>query len=289
MVLFTKMQGCGNDYVYINNDIEKIEDMSSFTKKVSDRNFGIGSDGCIFIFKNDTQKAMLYENENIKPDVYFRIFNPDGSEASMCGNGIRCVAKYVYEKGIVGKKRMKIGTKSGIKDVELYVEDRIVKNIKVNMGVPIFNTDKLEINYPKEIMINERFNIIDRDMYLTCLSVGNIHTVTFVDNVDNIDIEKYGKKIENLDIFKDRTNVEFVQIINRENIKVRVWERGVGETLACGTGATASVIAGYLNGVTENICNVNLKGGMLEIVYNEISSELNMIGTAEMVYEGKLY
>lgn len=287
MVLFTKMQGCGNDYVYINNDVEKIENMSSFTKEVSNRNFGIGSDGCIFIFKEDVQDIM--ESIPKKADVYFRIFNPDGSEADMCGNGIRCVAKYVYEKGIVTKKRMKIGTRSGIKDVEVYVEDDIVKNIKVNMGIPIFNTDKLEINYPKDVIINERFDILDKEYYLTCLSVGNIHTVIFVDNVDNIDIEKYGKEIENLDIFKDRTNVEFVQIIDRENIKIRVWERGVGETLACGTGATASVIAGYLNGVTENICNVSLKGGMLEIVYNEISSELSMIGTAEMVYEGKLY
>ncbi len=287
MVLFTKMQGCGNDYVYINNDVEKIENMSSFTKEVSNRNFGIGSDGCIFIFKEDVQDIM--ESIPKKADVYFRIFNPDGSEADMCGNGIRCVAKYVYEKGIVTKKRMKIGTKSGLKDVEVYVEDDIVKNIKVNMGIPLFNTDKLEINYPKDVIINERFDILDKEYYLTCLSVGNIHTVIFVDNVDNIDIEKYGKEIENLDIFKDRTNVEFVQIIDRENIKIRVWERGVGETLACGTGATASVIAGYLNGVTENICNVSLKGGMLEIVYNEISSELSMIGTAEMVYEGKLY
>lgn len=287
MVLFTKMQGCGNDYVYINNDVEKIENMSAFTKEVSNRNFGIGSDGCIFIFKEDVQDIM--ESIPKKADVYFRIFNPDGSEADMCGNGIRCVAKYVYEKGIVTKKRMKIGTKSGLKDVEVYVEDDTVKNIKVNMGIPIFNTDKLEINYPKDVIINERFDILDKEYYLTCLSVGNIHTVIFVDNVDNIDIEKYGKEIENLDIFKDRTNVEFVQIIDRENIKIRVWERGVGETLACGTGATASVIAGYLNGVTENICNVSLKGGMLEIVYNEISSELSMIGTAEMVYEGKLY
>ncbi len=287
MVLFTKMQGCGNDYIYINNDEEKIENMSSFTKEVSNRNFGVGSDGCIFIFKEDLQDIM--EISPKKADIYFRIFNPDGSEADMCGNGIRCVAKYVYEKGIVTKKRMKIGTKSGIKDVEVYVEDDVVKNIKVNMGIPLFNTDKLEINYPKDVIINERFDILDKEYYLTCLSVGNNHTVIFVDNVDNIDIEKYGKEIENLKIFKDRTNVEFVQIIDRENIKIRVWERGVGETLACGTGATASVIAGYLNGVTENICNVSLKGGMLEIVYNEISSELSMIGTAEMVYEGKLY
>ena len=224
MVLFTKMQGCGNDYVYINNDVEKIDNMSSFTKEVSNRNFGIGSDGCIFIFKEDSQDIM--ESNPKKADVYFRIFNPDGSEAKMCGNGIRCVAKYVYEKGIVTKKRMKIGTRSGLKDVEVYVEDDIVKNIKVNMGIPLFNTDKLEINYPKDVIINERFDILDKEYYLTCLSVGNIHTVIFVDNVDNIDIEKYGKEIENLDIFKDRTNVEFVQIIDRENIKIRVWERG---------------------------------------------------------------
>ena len=278
MIRFTKMQGCGNDYVYINNDEEHIDDMPLFTRKVSNRNFGIGSDGCIFIYKD----------ENSDADICFRIFNPDGSEANMCGNGIRCVAKYVYEKGIVTKKQMKIGTKSGIKDVEVYVEDNIVKNIKVNMGVPRFNTDVLEIDYPKDVIINERFDILDKELYITCLSVGNIHTVVFVENVDNIDIEKYGKEIENLKIFKDRTNVEFVEVIDRENIKVRVWERGVGETLACGTGATASVIAGFLNGVTENICNVNLKGGVLEIVYNELTSELSMIGTADTVYEGVL-
>ncbi|MBQ8379870.1 MAG: diaminopimelate epimerase [Clostridia bacterium] len=271
------MQGCGNDYVYINNDIERIKEMSEFTKSISNRNFGIGSDGCIFIFKDDNA------------DVAFRIFNPDGSEAAMCGNGIRCVAKYVYEKDIVKKKRMKINTKSGIKNVEVYVENDIVKNVKVNMGVPIFDTKMLEINYPKDVLINEPFEILDKRLYLTCLSVGNVHTVVFVDNVDNIDIEKYGRVIENLEIFKDRTNVEFVQILDRENIKVRVWERGVGETLACGTGATASVIAGFLNGVNENICKVQLKGGELEIVYNEMTSELSMIGTAEFVYEGRLY
>lgn len=210
-------------------------------------------------------------------------------KTSMCGNGIRCVAKYAYEKGIVKKKRMKIQTNSGIKDVEIYVEDNVVKNIKVNMGVPIFDTKKIEIDYPKDVVINERFLVEDKELYFTCLSVGNIHTVVFVQDVDNVDIEKYGKAIENMNIFKDRTNVEFVEIIDRENIKVRVWERGVGETLACGTGATASVIAGYLNGVTENICNVKLKGGELEIVYNELNNELHMIGTAEFVYEGKLY
>lgn len=277
MVLFTKMQGCGNDYVYINNIEEKIKDMSGFTKKVCDRHFSIGSDGCIFIDKCKDA------------DISFRIFNPDGSEANMCGNGIRCVAKYVYEKGIVKERRMHIKTKSGIKKVELYVEDDKVKNIKVNMGIPIFSTEIMQIEYPKDVLINERFSILDKEFYLTSLSVGNIHTVTFVENVDDIDIEKYGRKIENLDIFKDRTNVEFVQIIDRENIKVRVWERGVGETLACGTGATASVIAGYLNGVTENICKVRLRGGGLEIVYNELSNELSMIGEAEFVYEGMLY
>lgn len=277
MILFTKMQGCGNDYVYINNDIEKVQNMSEFTKKVSNRNFGIGSDGCIFIFKDD------------EADIAFRIFNADGSEAKMCGNGIRCVAKYAYEKGIVRKKKMSINTMSGIKNVEVYVENGIVKNVKVNMGIPDFNTKRLQINYPKDVLINERFDILDTKLYLTCVSVGNLHTVVFVDNVDNFNIEKYGSAIEKLSIFKDRTNVEFVEVMDRENIKVRVWERGVGETLACGTGATASVIAGYLNGVTESICNVILKGGKIEIVYNEINNELSMIGTAEIVYEGKLY
>lgn len=277
MIEFTKMQGIGNDYVYINNDIEKIEDKVSFAKRVSNRNFGIGSDGCIFISSCDTA------------DIAFEIYNSDGSEASMCGNGIRCVAKYVYEKGLVKKKKMKIKTKSGIKKVELDVEGDIVKNIKVNMGIPVFCTSLIGVKYPKDVIVNERFNIEDREMYLTVLSVGNTHTVTFVENVDIIDIEKYAKIIENLDIFEDRTNVEFVEIVDRENIKVRVWERGVGETLACGTGATASVIAGFLNGVTDSICNVSLKGGKLEIVYNEINNNVYMIGGAEFVFEGKLY
>lgn len=277
MVKFTKMQGCGNDYIYINEDEEIIMDKSEFTKKVSDRNFGIGSDGCIFIKKVEDA------------DIAFSIYNPDGSEANMCGNGIRCVAKYVYEKGIVKKDIMNIKTKSGIKNVELHICNDEVKNIKVNMGIPVFNTKEIGIKYPKDVLINERVKVLDMEYYITSLSVGNLHTVIFVDSVDNIDIQKYGKAIENLEIFEDRTNVEFVEIIDRENIKIRVWERGVGETLACGTGATASVIAGFLNGVTENICRVKLKGGILEISYNEISNELNMIGTAEFVYEGMLY
>ena len=225
MVSFTKMQGCGNDYVYINNDEEKIIDLSDFTKKVSNRNFGIGSDGCIFIFKEYFEDD-IFKDMNLDADIYFRIFNPDGTEANMCGNGIRCVAKYDYHKGLVKDRKMKIGTKSGIKDVEV---DKECKNVKVNMGVPIFNTDKLEINYPKDVIVNERFFVEDIEYYMTCLSVGNLHTVIFVDDVDNIDIQKYGKAVENMKIFKDRTNVEFAQIIDRENIKIRVWERGVGD------------------------------------------------------------
>ncbi len=285
MVSFTKMQGCGNDYVYINNDIEKIEDFSEFTKKVSNRNFGIGSDGCIFIFK-DYSNDEVFKNMNLDADIYFRIFNTDGTEANMCGNGIRCVTKYAYDKGLIKQREMRIGTKSGIKNVEI---DNEGQNVKVNMGVPIFNTEKLEIDYHKDVIVNERFDIEDKEFYMTCLSVGNLHTVIFVDNVEDVDIKKYGRAIEHMEIFKDRTNVEFVQIIDRENIKVRVWERGVGETLACGTGATASVIAGYLNGVNENICNVRLRGGMLEIRYNELTNELYMIGKAKTVFEGKLY
>lgn len=277
MVKFTKMQGCGNDYVYINNDVENIQDKSEFTKRVSNRNFGIGSDGCIFISSTD------------EADIAMEIYNVDGSEASMCGNGIRCVAKYVYEKGIVVKDRMKIKTKSGIKNVDLNIEEGKVQNVKVNMGVPKYSSCSIGVKYPKDIIVNERFNILDRELYLTILSVGNVHTIAFVDNVEKVDIEKYGAEIERLNIFEDRTNVEFVEVVDRENIKVRVWERGVGETLACGTGATASVIAGYLNGVTDNICNVYLKGGKLEVVYNEITNVAYLIGKAEFVYEGKLY
>lgn len=277
MIEFTKMQGCGNDYVYINEDKEIIEDKALFTRKVSNRNFGVGSDGCIFI--SSTNDA----------DVAMEIYNVDGSEAAMCGNGIRCVAKYVYEKGIVNKDRIKIKTKSGIKNVDLNVENGKVKNVKVNMGIPVFSTCTIGIKYPKDFVVNERFNILGEELYLTILSIGNIHTVVFVEDVDKVDINNFGAEIENLDIFEDRTNVEFVEIVDRENIKVRVWERGVGETLACGTGATASVIAGYLNGYTENICNVYLKGGNLEVVYIDITNIAYLIGEAEFVYEGKLY
>lgn len=277
MFSFTKMQGLGNDYVYINNDVEKIENLSEYAKILSNRNFGIGSDGVIYIFKEDIA------------DISFRIFNPDGSEADMCGNGIRCVAKYAYEKGLVDKDELDINTKSGIKKVYLKVEKGKVKKIKVNMGIPNFCTSKIGVKVDKDVMVNERFIVLDKELYFTCLCIGNPHTVIFVDDVDNLDISKYGPLIENMSIFKYRTNVEFVEVIDKENIKIRVWERGVGETLACGTGATASAIAGYLNGVVDNICTVHLKGGNLEIVYDEITNEAYMIGEANFVYEGNYF
>lgn len=275
MIDFIKMEATGNDYIYIDcfkNDISDINDFKQLVIKMCNRNFGIGSDGVILICPSNIADAKMV------------MYNIDGSEGNMCGNGIRCVAKYVYEN-ISSKRDITIETKSGLKEIKLNIKNNKIIDINVNMGSPIFEPDLIPVITEKKMLLNEMINIRGDIYYVTCLSMGNPHAVIFCEEIDNLDLSEIGYKIENHDIFPDRTNVEFVQIIDDNSIKVRVWERGCGETLSCGTGACASVVAGTLNGyLNSNEVEVNLKGGTLYIKYED---EIIMRGPANNVYYGK--
>lgn len=285
MLKFTKMEGIGNDYVYIDNINQNVDNPNELSKKISDRHFGIGSDGLILISKSD------------QADFKMNVYNPDGSEAEMCGNGIRCASKFVYDKGLTDKTEITIETLAGIKTLELTLENGKVSLVKVDMGKPILEVDKIPvINYEVHKSLEEisfvkaDFDLCigDKTTKLTCVSMGNPHAVCFVDNVNDIDIEKIGPMIENAENFPNRTNVEFIDIINSKQINMRVWERGVGETLACGTGACASVVASVLNGYTEREVIVNLLGGKLEISYDKNNNHVYLKGPARTVYEGEI-
>ncbi len=273
---FTKMHGCGNDYVYVNIIDEKIENPDKVSQMVSDRHFGIGSDGLILIDKSEIA------------DFRMIMFNADGSEGKMCGNGIRCVAKYVYDKGLTDKTDISIETGSGIKTLKLYIKDGKVDTVKVDMGAPIFNVNDIPVIYQEDKMINADMEVAGSTYALTAVSMGNPHVVTFVDSTEKIDIEKIGPVFENLKIFPDRVNTEFVQIINRNEINMRVWERGSGETLACGTGTCASVAACVVNGFTDNKVTVHLLGGDLNIEYDTQENTIFMTGPATTVFEGEI-
>ena len=262
MLNFTKMQGLGNDYVYVDCTDKEIEHPEILSKIISNRHFGIGSDGLILICKSD------------KADFKMRMFNSDGSEAEMCGNGIRCVGKYVYDKGLTNKKEITIETLSGIKELLLLVKDDKVDMVCVDMGKPLLN---------KKNMLLSSYG---RDFNITYVSMGNPHAVTIVNDVDSFDVEKYGKDLEVNPIFPNRANIEFVEIIDRNHIKMRVWERGAGETLSCGSGACAAAYSCYLNNLTDNEVIVKLLGGDL---YVKVDNNINMIGKADIVYDGNLY
>lgn len=273
---FTKMQGCGNDYVYINcfeNDID-ISNPSELAKKLSDRRFGIGSDGLILIQRSQVASCRM--------DIY----NSDGSRAEMCGNGIRCVAKYIYENGIERKTEFLIETLGGIKSVSLLLDHDRVEKVKVDMGSPILESSQIPVLSNEKTYIDELVVINKSDFYLTCVSMGNPHAVVFVDDLSKIDVKDIGEKIENHEIFPKRTNVEFIQVIDRSTIEMRVWERGSGETLACGTGACAAVVAGVLNNRTSDEVTVRLLGGVLEINYDRIANKVWMTGPTIRVFEG---
>ena len=277
MIKFTKMQGLGNDYVYIdaiNQDIEKESELALF---VSDRHYGIGSDGLILICRSKIA------------DFKMKMFNPDGSEAEMCGNGIRCVGKFVYDNGLTQKTLITIETLAGIKKLKLNLENGEVKNVKVDMGEPILEAEKIPVCSDEKIIKNLKINVEDMEFNITAVSMGNPHAVVFIKNIEKFNVEKYGKQIENNISFPKRTNVEFVEIINKEKVKMRVWERGTGETLACGTGACATVVAGVLNNFIERKANVELLGGILEIEWNKEDNRIYMTGEAKTVFEGELY
>ena len=276
MIKFTKMQGLGNDYVYIDAINQKIEDESSLAKFVSNRHFGIGSDGLILICKSNVA------------DFKMRMFNSDGSEAEMCGNGIRCVAKFVYDKKLTNKTTLTIETLAGIKQLKLNTKEEKVETVRVDMGEPIFEPEKIPVNSKESPVKNLKLKAEDKEFKFTCVSMGNPHAITFVENVEKFDVEKYGKKLEIDPAFPKKTNVEFIQIVDKEHIKMRVWERGAGETLACGTGASASVIACVLNNLTKRKATVELLGGNLEIEWNEEDNHVYMTGPAVTVFEGEL-
>ena len=270
---FTKMNGCGNDYVYINGFVEKVENPKELAKKVSDRHFGIGSDGLILI---------------VPSDFCMRMFNADGSEGEMCGNGIRCVAKYVYDHKMTDKTEISVETKAGIKYLDLTVEDEKVTKVKVDMGEPILEPKKIPVRSEKKRVVNEPIAVAEKTWNMTCVSMGNPHAVVFVEDTGSLEIEKYGPLFENHELFPNRTNTEFVQVLNRNEINMRVWERGSGETLACGTGTCASVVACILNGYTDEKVLVHLLGGDLEIEYEKTTNHVFMTGPAETVFEGEL-
>jgi len=271
---FWKMHGLGNDYILIDNRDEKIgeEKLRLLAQKLCKRRFSIGADGLLLLYNSRVA------------DVKMRIFNADGSEAEMCGNGIRCLAKYCYENSIVNREELRIETLAGVKDVWLKVADGRVMAVTVDMGKPVFEREKIPV-LGEGKFIDEEIKVDDKYFRATCLSVGNPHCVIFVDDVEKFPVERYGPKIEKHPIFPNRINVEFVQIVNRNLLRMRVWERGVGETLACGTGACASVVAGSILGKTSRECTVQLLGGELKIKYDE-NSGIFMTGSAETVYEG---
>ena len=272
---FTKMEGCGNDYVYVNGFEEKIDNPNEVAIAVSDRHFGIGSDGLIII--NPSEVA----------DFKMCMYNADGSEGKMCGNGIRCVAKYVYDFNLTDKDVITVETLSGIKTLKLNVENGKVKTVRVNMGAPILECDKVPVKYDDEKMINKPVKVDGKTFNITCVSMGNPHAVTFINDTDTLEIEKIGPKFENNEIFPDKVNTEFIQIIDKKTVKMRVWERGSGETFACGTGACASVVASVLNRLTENKVTVKLLGGELEIEYNQDENTVYMTGPARVVFTGE--
>ena len=276
MIKFTKMQGLGNDYVYMDAIHQKIENESSLAQFVSNRHFGIGSDGLILICKSDVA------------DFKMRMFNSDGSEAEMCGNGIRCVGKFVYDKGLTDKTTVTIETLAGIKTLELNTKEGKVETVKVDMGEPILNPKEIPVISDEEPVKNLMLEAEGRKFKFTCVSMGNPHAITEVENTEKFDVEKYGKVLEIDKAFPNKTNVEFIQIVDKNHVKMRVWERGAGETLACGTGACATAVACYLNGKTDRNVEVKLLGGKLYIEWNEKNNHIYMTGPAVTVFEGML-
>lgn len=276
MKKFTKMQGLGNDYVYMDAIHQDIDNESDLARFVSDRHFGIGSDGLILICKSNVA------------DFKMRMFNADGSEAEMCGNGIRCVGKFVYDKGLTDKTTLKIETLAGIKTLNLNIKNGKVETVRVDMGEPILTPNEIPVISDEKIVKNLKLKVEDKDFTFTCVSMGNPHAITIVDETEKFNVEKYGKVIEVDKAFPKKINVEFAQIIDKNNIKMRVWERGAGETLACGTGACATAVACNLNKLTDRKVNVELLGGTLNIEWSKEDNHVYMTGPAVTVFEGTI-
>ncbi|MDY3918356.1 MAG: diaminopimelate epimerase [Candidatus Limivivens sp.] len=273
---FTKMHGIGNDYVYVNCFKETVENPGAVAKFVSDRHFGIGSDGLILIKPSE------------KADFEMEMYNSDGSQGAMCGNGIRCVAKYVYDYGLTDKTEIRIDTKSGIKDLKLTIQDGKAVLVEVNMGSPCLKTAGIPFLSEKEEAVSEPL-LVDGTLWkVTAVSMGNPHAVVYLEDVKGLDIEKIGPRFEHHPSFPDRVNTEFVRVLDDHTVEMRVWERGAGETMACGTGACAVAVASILNGYTKERVTVKLLGGDLEIFWDREANQVYMTGPAATVFDGEI-
>lgn len=277
---FTKMHGIGNDYVYVNCLEETVDSPEETARLVSDRHFGIGSDGLILI-KGASSKEADFEME---------MYNADGSRGNMCGNGIRCVAKYVYDHGLTKKTKVLIDTRSGVKELTLTVENDKVSLVRVNMGKPEFAAKKIPVisDSNSDEVIRQRIQVAGSEYEMTCVSMGNPHCVVFLDDLNALNMEKTGPAFENQSCFPDRINTEFVEVLDRHTLKMRVWERGSGETLACGTGACATAAAAIRNGLVDDTVTVRLLGGELLIEWEKESGDIYMTGPATEVFEGEI-
>ena len=271
---FTKMHGCGNDYIYINCFEEKVENPEKLAIAMSERHFGVGADGLVLIMPSE------------KGDFRMRMFNLDGSEGEMCGNAVRCIGKYVYERGLTEKKLIALETAGGMKYLDLNVVDGIVETVTVDMGEPILEASMIPVESEKHPVIGETVHILDTEYAFTCVSMGNPHGVTFVEGVKYFPVEKYGSVAEVQPMFPRKANIEFVEVVDDSHIKMRVWERGSGETWACGTGASASVVACILNGRTGRKVEVELIGGKLTIEWREADNHVYMTGPAAFSFDG---
>ena len=279
---FTKMHGCGNDYVYINGIQEQIapDKKPELVRKLSDRHFGIGGDGVIFI------------NQGKNAEFEMEMYNADGSRAQMCGNGIRCVAKYVYDYGLTDKTSITIESFGSVKYLELSVgADNKVERVRVNMGAPILKAADVPVRSDNERGVDEEIIVQDKAYKMTCVSMGNPHAVVFVENIADMrdfDLESVGPYFEHHERFPERTNTEFVRVIDKNNVQMRVWERGTGETLACGTGCCATAVAAVLNGLTDTCVNVHVLGGVITCEWDRENNTVYMTGPAATVFDGEV-
>lgn len=274
MLQFTKMHGAGNDYIYVNGFDQHIEDLSGAAIKLSDRHYGVGSDGLVAILPSESC------------DFRMRMFNSDGSEAEMCGNASRCVAKYLFEKGLTDKTEITLETGAGKKVLKLNLFNNIVTSVTVDMGEPVLLASDIPVVSQTTDFIDKTVIIGNDEWKVTCVSMGNPHAVVFTKEIENLDLPVTGPLFENNSLFPSKVNTEFVYVVDRNNLRMRVWERGAGETLACGTGACAVLVASVLNNLTERKATVSLLGGDLNIEWDAVSNHVFMTGPAEFVFEG---
>lgn len=273
---FTKMQGIGNDYVYVNCFEETIENPSRVAQLISDRHFGIGSDGLILICPSEMADCRM--------DMY----NADGSQSQMCGNGVRCVGKYIHDKGLTSKTTVTVETLGGIKTLSLHLKNGTVEAVTVDMGAPILSPAEIPVAGEGSTFIDQPVTVAGQEVHVTAVSTGNPHAVVFVEDTDTLPLSEIGPAYENHPIFPERTNTEFIQVLDKQNLKMRVWERGSGETLACGTGACASLVAAVLTGKTDREATLHLLGGDLKIRWDEQDGHVYMTGPAAFVFDGEI-